>query len=86
MNEWMRVKAVPFTNHKGVTTQVKLQHKFEKERVVFEVDADGRQADLIAFQHMRTELETLRFVECNATKYAEYNYDKDRVGKVNIPG
>lgn len=85
MNEWLGVPTITFPNAAGLNTQVKFLHEFKKETANRTITTDGKDLDLIAFEQLGSELETLRLLEMNAQAISEYGFNMRKVQSLKIP-
>lgn len=84
MFEWVQVKEIEFLNANGKSTSVKLQHEIPTQ-TGFDVDVQGKDLDLIAYEELGNEFESLRLLENNSTILAEYDFDMSKILKIKIP-
>lgn len=84
MFEWIAVKEVNFINANGKTTSVKLTHEIPIQ-TGYEVDCNGKDLDLIAYEELGNEFESLRLMENNSTVLAEYDFNMSKIRKIKIP-
>lgn len=85
MFEWNAVRTTTFTNAKGEATEVKLLYEFVNSAPNYFVEVEGRELDLVAFQEMQSEYESLNLLQNNATEIVEYGFDMGKVKSVYIP-
>lgn len=85
MLEWQKVTAVDFKNASGNVTSVKVRHEFQEELSVRDVEVNERDMDLLAFEEMGTEMESLRIAELNATVLIENDYDMTKIKTMKVP-
>ena len=85
MMEWNSVQTDTFVNAKGESTQVKLIYPFVSADSNYFVNTDGRELDLIAFQELGSEYESLNILQNNAQAIVEYGFDMSKVRTVFIP-
>lgn len=85
MLEWFTVQPTTFTNAAGVQTSVKLIHEFSESDSVHTVEPAGRDIDLIAYDEMQTEAESLALIEANAVEIVERGFDLSKIAKLKIP-
>lgn len=85
MFEWLSVQTTSFTNADGVITDVKLIHEFSVATQNFTVPTYGKDLDLIAFEQLQNEYESLQLLENNAQILMEYEFNMSNVPKLKIP-
>lgn len=85
MFEWNPISTDEFTNAKGEKTTVKLICPLQKTAGNYFVATEGRELDLIAFQELGSEYESLNLLQNNAQAIVEYGFDMSKVKNVFIP-
>lgn len=85
MFEWNSVQTETFVNAKGEPTEVKLIYPFVSANSNYFVKSEGRPLDLIAFQELGSEYESLNLLQNNAQAIVEYGFDMSKVKNVFIP-
>ncbi|TGL39626.1 hypothetical protein EHQ53_13980 [Leptospira langatensis] len=85
MFEWIKIAPVTFVNPAGQTTQVRLIWEHVRTENFYEVNTLGKDLDLIAYETLKSELESLRLLGQNAVPLTEYDFDMSRLPKVQIP-
>jgi hypothetical protein len=85
MLEWLPVATTNFTNAQGVQTAVKLIHEFTGSDSVHKVEPGGRDLDLIAYDELQTEAESLNLLEANAVNIVEYDFNLAKIKNLIIP-
>lgn len=85
MLEWQAVGSEEFINYNGEYTEVKLRYVPEILENSFEVETKNRELDLIAYEEMGTELETLKLLSHNQTILCEYDFDLKLISTLKIP-
>lgn len=85
MFEWIAVQKTPFTNAKGIYTEVKLLHENNLSERYYTIQTDGKDLDLITFEQLGSEAESLRLLEQNNVALTEYDFDMSKIPKLNIP-
>lgn len=85
MLEWLSVPESDWVDPDGNPTRVKFMHEFPVMDRLDTVITHKRDIDLIAFEEMGSELESLRLMEFNAVKMVEYDFDVTRMPTLDIP-
>lgn len=85
MLEFLNVPTTSFTNADGVITDVIVLHEFVIASQFYSKETKGKDLDLIAFEELGTEYESLKLMENNAQAITEYDFDMSKVLKLNIP-
>lgn len=85
MLEWLMVQPIEWVNPDGESTMVRFIHEIPVEERMDTVSVAGRDIDLIAFDEMGSELESLRLMEFNAQKLSEYDFDMTKLAALDIP-
>jgi hypothetical protein len=85
MFEWVKIDTTDFTNPQGVATKVKLIWENSRTENFYKVNVLNRDLDLIAFDTLGSELESLKLLGQNATLLTEYDFNMSKLSQIEIP-